>query len=347
MSSTGKKTGIGVIGGSGYIGSELLRYLAVHPRVEVRWVTANTKAGEEIADVLPNLRGFVGGSFTTNEEAHARLDEVGVVFVALPHNESQQVIPKLAERSPQTIFIDLGGDFRTNDPAGYKRYYGAEHSAPAWLPRFVYGFTEYRRKELAGARLIANPGCFATTLNVALAPLAAAGKLGGNVFVTGITGSSGSGNKPSSTTHHPERFANVRAYKPLGHQHVLEVEAFLRTLTRQDFSLQFVPQSGPFARGIFATIFTPGAGVDELERIYDEAYGKEALISVVRGSPDLRWVQGTPRTVIGVDGAKDRGVVFSVTDNLGKGGPGQAIQNMNLALGFPETDGLMLPGGFV
>ena len=345
--STVKTAGVGVIGGSGYIGAELLRYLAIHPRVDVRWVTANTKVGEEIAKILPNLRGFVQGAFVSNDEAARRLGETAAVFVALPHNESQTVIPGLAEKAPDTVFIDLGGDFRTNDPVGYKKYYGADHVATAWLPRFVYGFTEYRRDVLRGARFIATPGCFATTMNLALAPLAAVGKLRGKVFVTGITGSSGSGIKPGQTTHHPERAMNVRSYKPLQHQHLLEVEAFLRTLTRETISIQFVPQSGPFVRGIFVTAFVPGTGVDELEQIFKGAYDGNDLVSVTRGSPELRWVQGTPRSVIGVDGTSADGVVFSVTDNLGKGGPGQAIQNMNLALGLPETEGLRLPGGFV
>jgi N-acetyl-gamma-glutamyl-phosphate reductase len=344
---TVEKAGAGVIGGSGYIGSEVLRYLSVHPRVDVRWVTANTKVGERIDGVLPNLRGFVEGAFVTNEEARERLAEVLVVCVCLPHNESQAVIPSLAAARPDAVFIDMGGDFRTNDPAGYRKYYGSEHRAPDWLPRFVYGFTEYARERLAGARLIANPGCFATALNLSLAPLAAAGKLEGDVFAVGITGSSGAGNKPSQTTHHPERAANVRAYKPLAHQHLLEVEGFLRTLTAKDFRVHFVPQSGPFVRGIFTTVFTPRIGADELERVYGAAYGAERLVSVVRGTPELRWVQGTPRAVIGVDGEAGRGVVFCVTDNLGKGAAGQAIQNMNLALGFPETEGLLLPGGYV
>lgn len=339
--------GVGVIGGSGYSGAELLRYLCAHPRVEIRWVTANTKVGEAIADVLPNLRGFVQGEFLPLEAAEDRLGEVDVVFVSLPHNESQKVIPKLAEKAPQVIFIDLGGDFRTNDPEGYRRYYGCEHVAPEWIPRFVYGFPEYMREKIRGAKLIANPGCFATALNLSLAPLAAAGRLSGSVCVVGVTGSSGSGNRPTEGTHHPERANNFRAYKALSHQHLLEVEAFLRTLGARDFRIEFVAHSGPFVRGIFTTLFAPHIGVKELEEIFRSAYDGEELVTVMRGSPHLRWVQGTPRTVIGVDGTEDRGVVFSVTDNLGKGAAGQAIQNMNLALGFPETEGLRIPGGFV
>jgi N-acetyl-gamma-glutamyl-phosphate reductase len=347
MKPQGERIGVGVIGGSGYIGAELLRYLTVHPRLDVRWVTANTSAGVPIEAALPNLRGFIEQKFLKLEEGEARLAEARAVFVALPHNHSQAVIPRLAARSPETVFLDMAGDFRTNDPGGYRRYYGQEHAAPEWLARFVYGFTEYRRDALRGAKLIANPGCFATTLNLALAPLAAAGGLRGDVFACGITGSSGAGDKPLQTTHHPERAANVRAYKPLAHQHLLEVEAFLRTLAREPFALHFVPQSGPFVRGIFVTVFAPGRGAAALKEIFTRAYGKEPLVSVVDGSPDLRWVQGTPRAVIGVGGEGDRGVVFCVTDNLGKGGATQAIQNLNLALGLPETEGLLFPGGFV
>ena len=341
------RIGVGVIGGSGYIGAEILRYLVTHPGVEIRWVTANTSIGKDIDSVLPNLKGFVKGVFLSLEAAEARLGEVGAVLVSLPHNESQRVIPQLAGKAGDVVFIDMGGDFRTNDPVGYRRFYECEHAAPEWLPRFVYGLTEYNREKIRGARLIANPGCFATALNLTLAPLAVAGKLKGDVFIVGVTGSSGSGNKPSAATHHPERATNFRSYKALSHQHLLEVEVFLRTLTRDDFRVNFVPQSGPFVRGIFMTLFVPGAGIEELEGIYRAAYGQEALVSVMRGSPEVRWVQGTPRSVIGLEGQADRGVVFCVTDNLGKGAAGQAIQNLNLALGLSETEGLLIPGGFV
>jgi N-acetyl-gamma-glutamyl-phosphate reductase len=248
---------------------------------------------------------------------------------------------------PETVMIDMAGDFRTDDAEGYRRFYAHEHQAPEWLPRFVYGFTEFMRERIRGARLIANPGCFATALCLSLAPLAAAGRLRGDACIVGVTGSSGSGNKVSSATHHPERASNFRAYKVLGHQHLLEVEAFLRTLTSEDFRIRFVPQSGPFVRGIFTTLLTLGVGRGELEEIFKGAYGGEALVSVVKGSPELRWIQGTPRSFVGIDGKDDCGVVFCATDNLGKGAAGQGIQNLNLALGFPELEGLLLPGGFI
>lgn len=339
--------GIGIIGGSGYIGAELLRYAVAHPAVEVRWVTAHSHVGQDVCALLPNLTGCVSGRFIGLDEAEKRLDEVQAVFVSLPHNESQHVIPRLAARAPEMVFIDMAGDFRTDDPEGYRRSYGCEHAAREWLPRFVYGFPEFNRQRIRGARLIANPGCFATGLNLGLGPLAEAGKLRGGVFAVGVTGSSGSGNKPSPLTHHPERAANFRSYKVLSHQHVLEVEAFLRTLTAEPFRLDFVPQSGPFVRGIFVTIYTPGVGVTELESIFRGRYEAEELVGVVKGSPELRWIQGSPRSVVGVDGKEDRGVVFTVTDNLAKGAASQAFQNLNLALGLPETTGLRLPGGFV
>lgn len=347
MTSSQETYGVGIIGGSGYIGAELLRYVCLHPRLQIRWVTANTQIGQAVDAVLPNLSGFVEGEFISLESAADRMDDVRAVFVALPHNQSQSVIPELATKHPDTVFIDMAGDFRTPDPEGYRRFYRQDHAAADWLPRFVYGLTEYNRERIRGARLIANPGCFATALDLTLAPLAKAGKLRGAVPIVAVTGSSGSGNKPSAATHHPERAANFRAYKILSHQHLLEVDWFLRTLTSETFRLDFIPQSGPFVRGIFSTLFVSDLGGAELEEIYRAAYDAEPLVTVVRGSPDLRWVQGTPRTVIGVEGREDHGVVFSATDNLGKGAAGQAIQNLNLALGMPETEGLAIPGGFV
>ncbi len=341
------KVSVGVIGGSGYVGAEVLRYLVTHPGVDIRWVSANSQAGKSVAGVLPNLRGFLDLELITLEEAEGRLEGIRAVFVCLPHNRSQEVIPRLTKKSPPTVFIDLGGDFRSRDAARYEQFYGREHAASDWLSRFVYGLTEFQREKLRGARLVANPGCFATAINLALAPLAAAGRLRGDFFVSATTGSSGAGNHPLPTTHHPERDTNMRAYKPFVHQHLLEVESFLAALTETRFRLHFVPHSGPFVRGIFATVFTPGVGCGELEDIFRAAYENEALISVVSGSPDLRWTQSSPRAVLGVAGEADRGVVFSTLDNLGKGGAGQAVQNLNCALGLPETAGLRVPAGYV
>ncbi len=339
---------VGILGASGYGGGELMRYLSVHPGLVLGWATANRDAGKPVAEVFPNLRGFVEHSFITSSEAAERLDEVGIVFLSLPHHESQEVLPGLVDAYPDTIWVDLAGDFRTPDARGYERYYGRAHAAADLLDSFVYGLTEFERKRLRKARLIANPGCFATGILLALTPLAREGLLSGPVCLTGITGSSGSGRQPVPTTHHPERVNNLRAYKPLTHQHLLEVEWFLNTQTDNDFQLQFVPQSAPLPRGILVTVFLPGMDGSVIRQLYDGIYGDEVLVDVVDGSPELRWVLGTPRAVVGVDGASGRGaVVFVAIDNLGKGAAGQAIQNLNCALGWDETAGLRYPGAFV
>ena len=172
--------------------------------------------------------------------------------------------------------------------------------------------------------------------------------LRGDVFATGVTGSSGSGNEPSKTTHHPERATNFRSYKCLKHQHTLEVENFLATLTDEAFMVRFMPQSGPFVRGIYTTVFPPGVGRKKLESILREAYDEEPLISVGEESPDLRLVQGTALSSIGVSGDSDQGVIMVAIDNLGKGGASQAVQNLNCMLELEDATGLRgLPGGFI
>ena len=348
MANATDSIGVGVLGASGYIGAELMRYVALHPRLSLRWATANRDAGRGVGEVFPNLRGFVNQSFLRSEEIESRIDEVGAVLLALPHHESQEVLPRLVGAYPDTVFIDLAGDFRTPDADAYRSYHHRDHQAPELLERFVYGFTEVQREALAGARLIANPGCFATGMLLLLCPLAQSGLLSSPVCLTGITGSSGSGRQPISTSHHPERAQNVRAYKSLAHQHLLEVEWFLNRGSSPRIRLEFVPQSAPIVRGIFTTLFLPDQEAAAIRGVYDRFYGAEALVDVVAGSPDLRSVQTTPRSVVGIDGAAGRGAVaFSAIDNLGKGAASQAIQNLNCALGLAETEGLVWPGGFV
>lgn len=346
-SATGQ-IGVGILGASGYIGAEMLRYVVAHPALDLRWATANRDAGRPVGDVLGNLKGFVDQAFVSHEQAVSRMEEAHVVFLALPHGESQTVLPALAAEYPETLWIDLAGDFRTPDPDGFRTYYGVEHRAPELLERFVYGFTEGQREALGDARLIANPGCFATGMLLALYPLAMSDMISETMALTGITGSSGSGREPSRTTHHPERAANIRSYKALRHPHLLEVEEFLNARTGTPVRLRFVPQSAPIVRGIFTTLFVPDRSQKEVREVLESFYADEPLIDVVEGSPDLRLVQSTPRSLVGVEGSEDRGtVVFTAIDNLGKGAAGQAIQNMNCALGLAETDGLLWPGGFV
>ncbi len=333
---------VGVFGGSGYAGGELLRYLLGHPDVDLRFVTSRSSAGTPIAAQLPNLAGFTSLAFTDPLQADVRV--VDAAFMALEHNASQDVVPALLAANPALKIVDLAGDFRTPDPAGYERCYGRVHSAAGLLPRFVYGFTEAARDRVRGAQLVANPGCFATSLLLGLWPLKEAGLLAGTVAATGITGSTGAGVKLTETTHHPHRATNVRAYKALAHQHMLEVHHFLGTT---DSQLLFVPQSGPFARGIFTTFVFPGLDAAALGRAYAEAYRDAPFVKVVKGSPELRLVQDTPFGIVGWDGRADAACGFAAIDNLAKGAATQAIQNFNLMCGLAEQAGLRHAGGFV
>jgi N-acetyl-gamma-glutamyl-phosphate reductase len=254
--------------------------------------------------------------------------------------------------------VDLSGDFRLRDAAVYKKYYGAEHPCPQHLTdgSFVYGLPELHREAIKKARYIASPGCFATTIELALLPLARAGLLSGDVEVVGITGSSGSGIAPSAGTHHPVRHNNLRTYKPLDHQHIPEIAQTLTDAGAKSLSLRFVPVSAPLSRGIFATCFahvTESTGEAAIRALYAEMYAKEPFVRVpTKRLPEVVAVKGTNYAEVGVQPAENavdgRRVVacFCVTDNLIKGGAGQAIQSMNLLLGLDERTTLEDPGGY-
>jgi N-acetyl-gamma-glutamyl-phosphate reductase len=253
--------------------------------------------------------------------------------------------------------VDLSGDFRLRDPDVYEKYYGAKHPCPEELTKgtFVYGLPELHREAIRRAKYVASPGCFATTIELALLPLAKAGLLAGPVEVVGITGSSGSGIAPSAGTHHPVRSNNLKTYKPLEHQHIPEITQTLGDAGARDVTLRFVPVSAPLSRGIFATCF---AHVDEkvdaaaVKKLYAETFAREPFVRVpARRLPEVVAVKGTNYAEVGVqagDVADGKRVIacFAATDNLVKGGAGQAIQSMNLMLGLDERLTLEDPGGW-
>ncbi len=244
------------------------------------------------------------------------------------------------------VLIDMSGDFRLKSAESYARYYGQRHPCPERLQDFVYGLPELNRRLIRGARFVASPGCFATTVELGLLPLARAGLLRGVVHTQGITGSSGAGVTPAATTHHAVRAGNLRTYKPLEHQHLPEIVEALAAAGASALELRFVPVSAPLARGIFATSFLE---IDEewtedrLRRLYEEFYAGEPFVRVPRRRlPEVAAVSGSNRAEVGVAagvaaGGRRTVAVFSALDNLIKGGAGQAIQNMNLALGLPEA----------
>ena len=324
-----------ILGASGYGGGELLRWLSNHPAVASLRGTARSHAGKPFHAQHPNLRGLVDGVFegTPDWEALAA-SPAPVIFSALPHGELGKLWPEL-EAAAQThpgllerlIVIDLSADFRLD---------------PAW----VYGLVDWQPERMAGAKRIANPGCFATALQLALLPLAQWQPA--FVAVTAATGSSGSGAAPSDTTHHPTRANDFRAYKVLGHQHEAEV---LRTLATAGWQapLSFVPQSAPMVRGIFATIQFPlPAGIEygALRVHFENFYKGRFFVRVVDGTPRVAATVGSAFADLAVAAKGSHGVVLVALDNLGKGMATQAVQNLNLALGLPEWTGLRAAGGW-
>jgi len=323
-----------ILGASGYGGGELLRWLAGHPAVQTLRGTARSHAGKPFHAQHPNLRGLLEGTFEAAPDwAALARSEAPVLFSALPHGELGKLWPDI-EAAGQThdllerlTIIDLSADFRLD---------------PAW----VYGLVDWQPERMKGARRIANPGCFATALQLALLPLAQWQPA--FVAVTAATGSSGSGATPSETTHHPTRANDFRAYKMLGHQHETEV---LRTLATAGWEapLSFVPQSAPMVRGIFATAQFPlSAGIElgALRAHFEDFYRDRFFVRIVDGSPRVAATTGSAFADIGVAARHGHGAVMVALDNLGKGMAAQAVQNLNLSLGLPEWTGLKAPTAF-
>jgi N-acetyl-gamma-glutamyl-phosphate reductase len=354
MTQSPKRYRAAVIGGSGYGGAELIRRLLLHPEVELVRVASVDYVGEPLSAAHPNLEGQTSLVFEgiSPEEAARGMD---VVLLGLPHKVSAQKVPAILAANAGVRIVDLSGDFRLKDPAAYRRYYGAEHPAPALLDRFVYGLPELNRERIRGARYVASPGCFATTIELALLPLARAGWLSGEVEVVGITGSSGAGVAPSPTTHHPSRAVNLRTYKPLEHQHIPEIVETLEGAGARALGLLFVPVSAPLPRGIFATAFAHvDADVDRgaVARAFAAAADGEPFLRVPQKRlPEVAAVSGSNHAEIGFTVAEAAGgrrlvTCFGATDNLIKGGAGQAIQSMNLMLGLDERLSLEDPGAW-
>jgi len=346
----GKRYRAAVVGGSGYGGAEMIRRLLVHPEVELVRVASVDFVGEPLGAAHPSLERATDLVFEDLPPGQAA-EGMDVVLLGLPHKVSSQKMPELVASGAKVV--DMSGDFRLKDPAAYQRWYGARHPHPELLRDFVYGLPELNRERIRAARLVASPGCFATTIELALLPLARAGLLEGVVHVQGITGSSGSGAVPSAGTHHPVRAGNLRTYKPLEHQHLPEISETLAQAGAPGLELRFVPVSAPLSRGILATAFVelPEAFTEErVRKLYQDAYAGEPFVRVPRKRfPEVAAVSGSNHAEVGVavgPAVKGRrtAAVFGATDNLVKGGAGQAIQNMNLVLGLPERLALEDPG---
>jgi N-acetyl-gamma-glutamyl-phosphate/LysW-gamma-L-alpha-aminoadipyl-6-phosphate reductase len=336
-----------IIGGSGYGGAEMARRLLMHPDVELVRVASIDHVGEPLGAVHPNLEGATDLKFEDLTPAQA-VEGCDVALLALPHKVTAAKVPELIRAGVK--IVDMSGDFRLRDAATYEKFYAATHPHPELLGTFVYGLPELNRKAIAQSSYVASPGCFATTIELALLPLARAGLLDGVVVhVQGITGSSGSGIAPQAGTHHPSRAGNLKTYKPLEHQHVPEIVQTLADAGAKGVELRFVPVSAPLTRGIFATCFLElPAEIDSkrLAGLFDEAYVREPFVRrPLKRLPEVVAVAGSNYTEVGFAVGpvfKDKRTVtcFSAIDNLIKGGAGQAIQNMNIVLGVDEKASL-------
>ncbi len=317
---------VGIIGGAGYTAGELLRLLLNHPQVKIAWVHSTSNAGRPVPEVHEGLIGDTDLTFASE----APLDEVDAVFLCAGHGFSKKFWEE-HERPAGLRVIDLAQDFR-DESAGY-----------------VYGLPEWQRERIEGATLVANPGCFATALQLALLPLAKAGALTGEVYATGVTGSTGAGVKPGATTHFSWRNDNLSVYKAFEHQHLAEVCRTLRAVGATDgFRLNFVPVRGDFPRGIFmmCTVTTP-LSAEEATQIFTEAYADARFTHVSARPVDLKQAVNTNKCVVSVEKHGDKLLVISAIDNLLKGASGQALQNFNLMFGLSEDTGLRLkPSAF-
>lgn len=333
---------VAIIGGSGYAGGELIRVLLWHPEVRIIAVTSNSHTGQLVSDVHPNLTKLTMLRFV-EENLDAIAADADAVFFALPHGEALTRVPTVVGRAR---VLDLGGDFRLKDPKVYAQAYKLQHTAPDLLPESVYGLTEWNRAAIAGAQLVACPGCFPTGALLALLPLARAGWLGGSVVIDAKTGSSGSGNKPVEGTHHPERAHDFRAYGLFNHRHAPEIAQELERAANSPLDVTFTPHSAPMVRGIFTTAYAflqAPVTQEQLIELYEAAYRAEPFVRLV-GQARSAVVAHSNFCDISLACNGRKVIVTSALDNLVKGAAGQAVQNMNVMFGFPEAMGLAFPG---
>jgi N-acetyl-gamma-glutamyl-phosphate reductase len=341
-------TSVGIIGASGFTGAELLRILAAHPTLDVTLATGDTQAGTGVAALYPSLAGAYP---TMTFEAYdpTRLDDVDLVFLALPHGASQALVPNLIDRVE--YLVDLAADFRLSDASLYPQWYGEEHSHPELLDRFTYGLPELFRKELAGARHVAAPGCYPTATALALAPLVEVGAIELNgIVVDAASGVSGAGRPPKATTSFCTVDEDFTAYGLLDHRHTPEIEQTVGALAGSDEpSILFTPHLAPMNRGILATCYARPAkptSTEELLSLYSERYEGEPFVVVTDGSPSTKAALGSNAAHVTVRHDPRTGWVVAIAaiDNLVKGASGQAVQCANIITGVDESAGLSSVG---
>lgn len=347
MSSTDKRIKAGIVGGTGYTGVELLRLLAAHPNVDLKAITSRTEAGTPVASMFPNLRGHVDLCFQTPEDAG--LQDCDVVFFATPHGVAMQQARELLDQGVR--IIDLAADFRLQDTHAFEQWYKMEHACPDILQQSAYGIPELNRDAIATAQVVGNPGCYPTTVLLGLAPLFAQGAAlvdGSRIIADCKSGVSGAGRKAAVGTLFAEASDNFKAYGMPGHRHHPEISEHLALLAGNSVDLLFVPHLVPMVRGMFSTLYVrihPDALGTDFQALFEKHYANEPFVDVMPfgAIPETRSVRGanTLRIAVHRPGNGDQLIIFVAQDNLVKGASGQAVQNMNLMFGIPETSGLL------
>lgn len=335
---------VGIVGGTGYTGVELLRLLIHHPQVQLQIVTSRAETGRAITDLFPNLRGHLDLAFT--EPALENLSECDVVFFATPNGTAMQTAPDLLEAGIKVI--DLAADFRLKEIAVWQKWYGMEHACPKWLDEAVYGLPEFNRAQIAKARLVANPGCYPTAVLLGFLPLLEAGIIDPQRLIADAkSGVSGAGRKASVPTLMGEVGESFKAYNVSGHRHWPEICQALNSYSKKPVGLIFVPHLVPMVRGIEATLYAAAVddtNLDEIQALFVQRYQDEPFVDVLppKSHPETRNVRGANMCQLAIHSPYDGKtiVILSVIDNLVKGAAGQAIQNLNIMCGLPETMGL-------
>jgi len=339
---------VGVLGASGYTGSECVRLLLRHPQVEIALLTADRKAGQEMREVFPQFSPFQLPKLVPLDGLDWAAAGLDLVFGALPHATTQRVIKELLAQAPHTKVVDLSADFRLADPAAYARWYGAAHHAPELQKEAVYGLVEAYRERIRTSRLVANPGCYTTCAQLPLLPLIKAGAIDvDEIVVDAKSGMTGAGRGPRENMLFSEVSEGFHAYGVGHHRHMAELDQEFSLAAGRAVTVTFTPHLVPMNRGILSTIYVRGAGgrsPPDLHAILAQTYRSEPFVHVLPFAemPQTRHVRGSNMTFIGVaaDRIGARAIIGAALDNLVKGASGQAVQNMNLVLGFPETMGL-------
>lgn len=334
---------IGIVGAAGYSGLELIKLLVNHPEANIVKLFGHSSIGNKIEAMHPSLRGIISHVIEKYDEN--TLDNVDLLFVALPSGQSMEVIKTAINKGKRVI--DLGGDFRINDTTVYTKYYKHEHTAAELLSKSVYGLSEWNQKEISNAQLLANPGCYPTSVLLALLPVLKAGDIKEDfISVTSYSGTSGAGKSVNAGMMFSEVNESVKAYKAGNHQHIPEIRQYLKSFSGKDASFTFIPHLLPITRGIYTTIHTKiknEISGKEVSEIFLNKYSQEKFVRFLGEElPEVKNVQNTNFCDIGFSLFDENLILFSAIDNLVKGAAGQAVQNMNIMYNISQETGLLL-----